>query len=97
MIIDDIYNKLMDCIQQLPERFNTYEVIQIFKSRYLQDWNILEERYGRGGKGNGRYYTAFTYIAQCLKNMSKRGMIRQELFQPAPEEWGNPEIATWSR
>jgi hypothetical protein len=95
-VIDNIYVKIMDCIRRLRRRqFNTKDVIDVFSQQYRQDWNTLLERYGRGGRGCGRNYSAHNYIALRLVTMSRRGNIKQGDFERAPEERGNPSIAKW--
>jgi len=89
-VINDIYNKLMSCTRQFQNQFTTVDVIEIFKRRYPPDWNALQQRYGRGGRGCGRRFTPNNYIALRLKYMSKIGMIRHEGFERAPKGWGKP-------
>lgn len=94
-IIQDIYNKLMDCCSQFSSSFTTADVIESFSQRYQQDWNDIQRRFGEGGEGNGRYYTSNVYVGQMLWRLSKKGRIQFVEFQDAPRGWGNPVIALY--
>jgi len=102
-VIDNIFDKVTRCIQQLGDQFTTYDVIQVFRQRYPNDWSTLEQKYGRGGRGSGRFYTSHNYIASRLVNLSKptgrrpNPLIKQLKFQSAPIDWGNLVIATWRK
>jgi hypothetical protein len=95
-IIEDIYEKLLDCCRQFSNQFTTDDIIKMFVTKYPIDWDVLQRKFGAGGKGNGRYFTPYVYIGQMLRRTSKKNNIRFEGFKKAPEDWGNSVIANWS-
>jgi hypothetical protein len=95
MLIENIYEELLDCCRELSSEFNTRDVIMEFSSRFPNDWVFLQQRCGIGGKGNGKHSTVNCYIGQMLRNLVKQGNLRFARWGEAPEGWGNPEIAYW--
>jgi hypothetical protein len=94
--VQGIYDKLLDCCTQFSSPFTTAEVIAVFIRRYQKDWNYLHAEYGKGGKGNGKHYSAIVYLAGMLRRLSNRGQIRRLRKQAAPEGWGYPTIDVYS-
>lgn len=94
-VIQDIYNKLMDCCIGFSTPFTTADVIERFSQKYEEDWNNLEKKYGEGGEGCGRYFTAHVYIGQMLRRLSDQSKIKSLDFTDAPKGWGNPVIALY--
>jgi hypothetical protein len=96
LIIENIYEKLLDCCKQFSSHFTTDDIIKKFATKYPVDWDLLQQKYGAGGKGNGRYFTSPVYIGQMLRRTSKKNKLKFEGFKKAPVDWGNSVIAYWS-
>jgi hypothetical protein len=95
-IIVDIYDKLLICCEQFSNNFTTADVIEVFRQRHPKDWDLLQQMYGKGGKGNGNNYSPYVYIGQMLGRMSRRKIIVFRSWAKAPEGWGNGVIMEFS-
>jgi|SRR3989304_9366955 len=76
-------------------QFTTADFKSLFQSLYPDDWAILVNRYGDGGRGGGQYYSANCYLGHRLKDRERKGMISLVEFVSAPPLWGNDVIANW--
>ncbi len=67
------------------------------RQHYFPDsWNLIVEKYGEGGKGAGKSYTAFSRLAQHLNQRNNNGNLDKLDYRPAPPEWGSPVIRYWA-
>jgi len=78
-------------------QFITKEFINKFKKMYPNEWKLLIRKFGEGGKGCGRNYSANGYIGLRLGNRKKAQIISFIRYTPAPKGWGSPVIALWKR
>jgi hypothetical protein len=77
-----------------PDIISTDEVIAILKKpENITIWSGILSRYPDGGKGCGFRHTAFKHVTNLLK---KNGYTRKTYID-APETWGSPLVAVWSR
>lgn len=76
-------------IDYMENEFTTDTFIEAFRKEYPEDWELLVEMYGPGGRGTGNFYSPNVYIAQRLSKKLDFEYIE------APPEWGNREIALW--
>jgi len=79
------------------QQFTTQDFILQFRVNYPDDWNLLQERYGRGGSGGGTRYSANSYIALRLYDRQSRNELILSGYEQSPEGWGNEVIARWQK
>lgn len=81
-----------------PHAFSTMQFIQRMQAEFPDIWQAIEDQYGKGGKGAGRYYSANSRIAQALHYWSNRGVVyKLPDYRKAPPEWGNRAIRYWAK
>lgn len=80
------------------ESFTANDVEQKFAEVYPEKLQEVEAAYGKGGKGNGSYYTARVFIAKQLSALARREyLIPDGKDDPAPPGWGAPRIHRWKK
>ena len=89
--------QLFDVVQSMSGRsFSTFDLAVVFQQKHPSAWNSLIARYGKGGKGAGKHYTANSYLAQSLGKLARVGQVAKLNFRTAPEGWGSPVIQYWT-
>lgn len=76
--------------------FSTYEFICTLRELYPATWAALEKKYGPGGEGAGKYYSAYSRVAHALNKLSNSAGIAKLDYRPAPDGWGNAIIRYWA-
>jgi len=76
--------------------FSTYDFIERYRAEYPQEWVLVEQKHGVGGKGAGKHYSSFTYVSQVLNGLSRDGELEKLDYRPAPFGWGNSVIRYWT-
>jgi hypothetical protein len=76
--------------------FSTFDFSQQVEVQYPVEWSEIINKYGDGGKGAGRYYSAYTRVAQILDSWTKQKVLDKLDFRPAPQDWGSPIIRYWA-
>ncbi len=75
--------------------FSTLDFINKLKLLYPSKLEALIKKYGKGGKGAGRHYSAYSRVAQYLNQIAQKGNLEKLDYRKAPPEWGNPIIRYW--
>ncbi|MGH9439380.1 MAG: HNH endonuclease [Terriglobia bacterium] len=89
--------ELQEAVRALGERaFSTYDFVLALKRLYPGTWRALEKRYGAGGAGAGKEYTAYTRAAQALGKFANAAGIVKLNYRSAPEGYGNAVIRYWA-
>ena len=78
------------------DRFSTAEFIEVLSQDAPQLWLEIVERYGFGGSGAGRHYTAYSYTAHKLAQLARQGTMVRHDYDDSPPGWGSPVIRFWS-
>ena len=76
--------------------FSSIDVIELLQTLYPKTWDKLIVKYGQGGKGAGRHFTAYSAVGRTLSAWSKRGDIHCCGNTGAPPHWGSPALVYWS-
>lgn len=93
--VDDAINR---ALSRFGDRsFSTAELIGVLRADGDGVWQGIIERYGAGGRGSGRYYSAFSFVAQRLDKLSRQRELAKLDYRPAPKDWGNPVIRYWTK
>ena len=96
MALIDLTHIQLTINEFLGKEFTTLEFVDKFKEKFPEDWKFLVDKYGKGGKGAGRNYSANSYVAKILSNCSKRKEIDLiDEWPDSPKGWGSPIIAKW--
>ena len=83
-------DRILDLVRRSENKtFTTYDFIQRFEAEAPKAWANIVEKYGVGGKGAGRHYSAFSRISQYLHRVALRGSLTKLPYVEAPEEWGS--------
>lgn len=97
MATTPVSREFEEVLEQFGEEpFSAYDFTLEYAARFPQSWAALEAKYGRGGKGQGSYYTVSTYIAHQLLSLSRQNIINRLDYRPAPDDHGNRIIRYWS-
>jgi predicted HNH restriction endonuclease len=78
------------------EPFSTKDFIDRLQQQFPATWRVLENEYGPGGKGSGARFTAYSRVAQMLKNHADNQKLFKLDFRDAPAGWGSRIIQYWS-
>lgn len=76
--------------------FSTLDFCSRVAERYPAAWATIVERYGEGGAGAGRHYTAFSRVSHILDYWFRRKEVDKLDYRPAPVGWGSPVIRYWT-
>ena len=80
-----------------PQSFTTKDFIEKLQMRFPTTWAKIEAEYGAGGKGAGKYYSAYSRTSQALNSWVRQGRLtKAEEYEDAPEGWGSPVIRRWN-
>ncbi|MGY0216457.1 HNH endonuclease [Endozoicomonadaceae bacterium StTr2] len=76
--------------------FSTQDFIDEYTRQFSISWQKIVAKYGEGGKGAGRHYSANSRIAHWLDQKSKDEQLEKLDYRKAPEGWGSPIIRYWA-
>jgi len=72
---------------------------QTFRSAVEQNaphaWAKLVERYGRGGKGSGKYYSPSNILYNYLNDKARNSLIIRRGLVPSEKGWGTRIVVQW--
>lgn len=58
-------------------------------------WAKLVERYGRGGKGSGKYYSPSNILYNYLNDKARNSLVVRRGFVPSEKGWGTGIVIEW--
>lgn len=76
--------------------FSTLQFANAFSDKFPSTWNSIVEKYGKGGKGSGKHYSAYSRIAHYLNKRFNNDELDKLDYRSAPAEWGSPVIRYWA-
>ncbi|MBX5232906.1 hypothetical protein HJC02_11495 [Rhizobium sp. NLR4a] len=96
-LTDETITSVMGAIG--PRPFHTGHFIDSLASVRSDLWNALVARYGAGGQGAGKHYSAFSAVAHALHRAANRGVLdklAEYVSAPPALKWGSPVIRYWT-
>lgn len=82
--IDDVLRRFRG------REFTTPQFVEVFKTVYPDDWDVLKNRYGEGGAWGGSSYSANNYVGLQLKHRVRRGELEFVRWDSSPSRMGTP-------
>lgn len=79
-----------------PGDFSTADFVVEYRKSHIQEWALLEERFGAGGRGAGQHHTVFTRVAHRLSKLARDGALCKLDYRAAPDWWGNGVVQYWT-
>lgn len=76
--------------------FSTYQLAKKVEELLPEHWQLLVDKYGHGGKGAGKNFSAYSSIAHYLNKQANDGALDKLDYRPAPEGWGSHIIRYWT-
>ncbi len=76
--------------------FNTLEYVDVLRSSEPALWAEIEQKYGKGGRGAGKYFSAYSFASQILNKMWKDSILYKLDYRPSPPSFGSPIIRYWT-
>ncbi len=95
--MDILESEFLETIAEFDGRsFSTLDFVNEFKLKHEAIWIKIIDKYGDGGKGVGRHYSAYSYVSRQLNNLYSSGKIEKLDYRKSPPEYGNPYIRYWA-
>lgn len=76
--------------------FSTRDFSRQLEAQYRSTWREIIGEYGAGGRGAGRYYSAYSRVAHILDYWARQEVLDKLDYRPAPEDWGSALIRYWA-
>ena len=76
--------------------FSTFDFILKLQEMFPARWEQIKNKYGAGGKGAGKHFSANSCVSQYLDKFANHNLLNKLEYRKSPPGWGSPVIRYWS-